>query len=88
MRAILAVILFIASSGMIFAGFTADTPLPGIDYDIEAAVQDSCGAQASQGNKLLSYLSSSGSESEMPADTPNKSTVSLLRYLTCGLLDD
>ena len=85
MRAILAIVLLIASSGMIYASFTADAPVPGIDYDVQATVQDSCGAQVILGDRLLSFVSSGGSES---VETPDKATGKLLKYLTCGLLDN
>jgi len=83
MRAIFAIVLLIASSGMIYASFTADAPAPGIDYDIKAAVQDSCRAQEILGDRLMKLVSSGGVES---VETPGEDTGSLLKYLTCGLL--
>ena len=85
MRAIFAIVLLIASSGMIYASFTADAPVPGIDYDLEEVVQDSCSAQATRGDRLLSYVSSGG---EASVENPGKSTGRLLQYLACGLLDN
>jgi hypothetical protein len=88
MRAIFAIVLLIASSGMIYASFTADAPMPGVDYDIKATMQDTCAAQATRGDRLLSFVSSGGSESAVPVETPGQSTGTLLQYLTCGLLDN
>jgi hypothetical protein len=86
MRAIIAVIILIASSGMIYAGFTADAPVPGIDYDVDEIVQDSCTAQPTPGDRLLNLVS--GSDGVSSVDAPNDTTVTLLTYLTCGLLDN
>ena len=83
MRVVLVVLFFMASSGIIFAGYKTETSLPGMASN----VQESCGEQATQGDRLLNYLSSSDSESGGIAHDPNKSTVSLLRYLTCGFVD-
>ena len=87
MRVLLAVVLFIASSGIIFAGYTADTSLPGISEDLQATLQETCGSQSTHGNRLIGYLSISESESGGGAHSPNNSTVNLLRYLTCEFLD-
>jgi hypothetical protein len=86
MRAIIAVIILIASSGMIYAGFTADAPVPGIDYDVEKVVQDSCTGQPTPGDRLMNLVS--GGDRGSSVDAPNDTTVTLLTYLTCGLLDD
>jgi hypothetical protein len=87
MRVLLAVVLFMASSGIIFAGYTADTSLPGIAEDMQATLQETCGAQSAHGDQLMGYLSLSESESGGGVHSPNKSTVNLLRYLTCEFLD-
>ena len=87
MRVVLVVLFFMASSGIIFAGYNAETSLPGLASNLQTTVQESCGEQATQGDRLLNYLSSSDSESGGIAHDPNKSTVSLLRYLTCGFVD-
>ena len=87
MRVVLVVLFFMASSGIIFAGYNAETSLPGLASNLQTTVQQTCGEQATQGDRLLNYLSSSDSESGGVAHDPNKSTVSLLRYLTCGFVD-
>jgi len=87
MRAIFIVVLFVASSGMIYAGVTADAPIPGIDYDIKTAVQDSCNPEATRGDRLLRLVSSGGNRSEAALDAPGNSVGRLLQHMTCGLLD-
>jgi len=87
MRVILAAILFVASSGIIFASYTADKPLSVIVNDFDTTVRDTCQTRSAHGDRLLSYLSSGDGESNVAAHTPNKSTVKLLSYLSCGFLD-
>ena len=86
MRFLFAILLFVASSGMIFASYTSDAA--GIEYDIPSALQATCGEQAEHGDRLLGFLSSGDAEPAGIAQTANKSTVSLMRYLACGLLDN
>ena len=85
MRLILAVLLFVASSGMIFASYNADTRLPGIEY-VQLTVQETCGAQSAHGDRLMDYLSNGGGELSESAYTPDKASSNLLRYLACGLI--
>jgi hypothetical protein len=88
MRVIFAVVLLIASSGMIYASFTADAPVPGIDYDVTEVVQESCQKHATVGDKLLSFVSSGGPHSSGSLDTAGKSTGRLFKYISCQLLDN
>ena len=87
MRIVLAALLLIASSGVIFAGSKADNSLLGIASNFQVDVLETCEEQAVQGDRLLGYLSSSDSIAVGIAHDPDRSTVSLLRYLACGFLD-
>ena len=84
MRAMFVVILLMASTGMIYASFTAAAPMPGIDYDLTEAMIDDCPSQASPGDKLLSLVSSGGNHS---IDAPEDPSVKLLEYLACRFLE-
>ena len=86
MRAIFTLVLLIASTGMIYAGVAADAPVPGIDYDIKTAVEDSCRPEADHGDRLLSFVSGGG-DAAASSDVPDQSLGKLFHVLSCGWLD-
>lgn len=87
MRAIFAILLLIASSGLIYAGITADAPLSGIDYEIQTVEQETCRAEPTPGDRILDLVGGD-SQPAISMDGPGNTTVTLLTYLTCGLLDN